>query len=161
MTAETPSKSKPGKAPKAKKPTAPISARVRVYSGGMSLGLGASFLVVGYDMMNGIDAFTSSVWGLFTFFAIGLVSWFVAVTFGPALEEASKNRARAQIGAVRNVSKSGVVESSLGLMGGVDPSYLSPGSSARARQGGPSVADANFQDLGSLLRDGATGTGGR
>lgn len=84
MTAEEAGKAKPAKAAKAVKPKAPTTTRMRVYGGGMSLAFGASFLAFGYQLLNGVDAFTAAVWAFFTFFAIGVVSWFMALTLGPA-----------------------------------------------------------------------------
>lgn len=59
MTAEEAVKAKPAKAAKAVKPKAPTTTRMRVYGGGMSLAFGASFLAFGYQLLNGVDAFTA------------------------------------------------------------------------------------------------------
>ena len=145
---------KPAKAAKPPKETVPVSARMRLYGGGMSLAFGSSFVVAGYEMINGVDAFTSCVWAFFTFFAVGLVSWLLALTFGVALEEAAKERMKAYVSSVSEFPKHGVVESNQGLMGGIDPSILAP-SVVRTSGNAASGADADFQDLASLLREGA------
>jgi len=146
---------KAAKAAKPAKAVAPVSTRMRLYGGGISLAFGSSFLVVGYEMINGVDAFTSCVWAFFTFFAVGLVSWLFALTFGTALEDAAKERSKAYVSSVSEFPRHGVVESHRGLMGGIDPSILAPSVVRNGNGGGASGADADFQDLASLLREGA------
>ncbi len=164
MIAEEAVKAKPAKAVKAGKPTAPKTTRMRVYSGGMSLAFGASFLAFGYQLLNGVDAFTAAVWAFFTFFAIGVVSWFFALTLGPALDDAAKHRTVQYVSSVSAFPTQGAIPSSRGLMGGVDPSMLSPNGAGRSgRAAGGTGGDGDFQDLASLLREGSdSGTrGGR
>lgn len=145
---------KPAKAAKPAKEVAPVSTRMRLYGGGISLAFGSSFLVIGYEMISGVDAFTSTVWAFFTFFAVGLVSWLFALTFGTALEDAAKERRKAYVSSVSEFPRHGAVESHRGLMGGIDQSILAP-SVVRNGSAGANSADADFQDLASLLREGA------
>lgn len=161
MTAEEAVKAKPAKTVK---PKAPTTTRMRVYGGGMSLAFGASFLAFGYQLLNGVDAFTAAVWAFFTFFAIGVVSWFLALTLGPALDEAAKHRTVQYVSSVSAFPTQGAIPSSRGLMGGVDPSMLTPSGAGRGgRAAGGTGGDGDFQDLASLLREGSdAGTrGGR
>ena len=109
MTAEEAVKAKPAKAPKAVKPKAPTTTRMRVYGGGMSLAFGASLLAFGYQLLNGVDAFTAAVWAFFTFFAIGVVSWFMALTLGPALDEAAKHRTLQYVASVSAFPTQGAI----------------------------------------------------
>ena len=146
--------SKPAKAAKPAKEVAPVSTRMRLYGGGISLAFGSSFLVIAYEMISGVDAFTSTVWAFFTFFAVGLVSWLFALTFGAALEDAAKERSKAYVSSVSEFPRHGAVESRRGLMGGIDQSILAP-SVVRNGNAGANGADADFQDLASLLREGA------
>jgi hypothetical protein len=154
---------KPPKAPKAAKPakvTAPVSTRVRIYGAGISLAFGSSFLVAGYELLNGVDAYTSCVWAFFTFFAVGLVSWLFAVTFGAALEDAAKERTKAYVSSVSEFPRHGMVESHRGLMGGVSPNIIAPSVVRNGSGAGANGSEADFQDLASLLREGAD-TGAR
>ncbi|MBU6152508.1 MAG: hypothetical protein KGR25_13735, partial [Chloroflexi bacterium] len=114
MTAEEAVKAKPAKAAKAVKPKAPTTTRMRVYGGGMSLAFGASLLAFGYQLLNGVDAFTAAVWAFFTFFAIGVVSWFMALTLGPALDEAAKHRTLQYVASVSAFPTQGAIPSSRG-----------------------------------------------
>ena len=156
MTAEEAVKAKPAKAAKAVKPKAATTTRMRVYGGGMSLAFGASFLAFGYQLLNGVDAFTAAVWAFFTFFAIGVVSWFMALTLGPALDEAAKHRTLQYVASVSAFPTQGAIPSSRGLMGGVDPSILAPNGAGRGGRGaGGAGGDGDFQDLASLLREGS------
>lgn len=148
-----PAKPKAAKAPKAVK--GPLTARARLYGGGISLAFGASFLVAGYEMVAGVDAFTACVWALFTFFAVGLVAWLVAITFGPALEDAAKARGKVYVQGMSEFPRHGVIQSHRGLMGGIDPGALAPAVVGGSASAPTTAAAGDFQDLASLLREGA------
>ena len=63
-------------------------------------------------------------------------------------------RSKAYVSSVSEFPRHGAVESRRGLMGGIDQSILAP-SVVRNGNAGANGADADFQDLASLLREGA------